>query len=137
MSKKTLSISEDYDFGLIGISSHAKDYRLCWELNQLMKLNLVKKENISSRISEDPAFTHYIYDDDENHLHYHLIGNKSSEGYFTTEIKQADYFLLLQGDHAIDNATDCLPLINGAGTVLTAFEIDVLNLKTRDHFILE
>ncbi len=137
MSKKTLSISEEYDFGLIGISSHTKDYRLCWELNQLLGINLVKQDNISSLLTAESSFPYYTFDDQENHVHYHLIGNKSAEGYFSPERKQVDFFLMLTGDHFAENASACLPQIMNAGTVLTAFEIDVKSLKSKDNFVLE
>ena len=32
--KYTLLEEYDYDFTLIGISCHAKDYRICWSINQ-------------------------------------------------------------------------------------------------------
>lgn len=137
MSKKILSVSEDYDFGLIGISSHVKDYRLCWELNQLLTFDLVKTEDIVNRQRSEASFTHYCFEDDENHIRFHLIGNKSAEGVFSTEFREVDYFLLIIGDHHSENVTDLLPQIIRAGTVLTAFEIDVNSLKSKDLFILE
>ena len=44
MKKHLLEIEYDYDFVLIGISSHEKDYRVCWALNNKLGLELVKTE---------------------------------------------------------------------------------------------
>ena len=46
MSKFTLNIEEDYDFSLIGISCHAKDYKLCFEFNKLLEVDFIRTEDL-------------------------------------------------------------------------------------------
>ncbi|MCB0381697.1 MAG: IPExxxVDY family protein, partial [Flavobacteriales bacterium] len=46
MSKIILSLEEDYDFALLGISCHTKDYRLCWELNKVLNFDLVRSTDL-------------------------------------------------------------------------------------------
>ena len=42
MPKLVLELTEDFDFDLIGICSHIKDYRLVWELKKCDYLFLIK-----------------------------------------------------------------------------------------------
>ena len=44
---KTLKIDEEFelDFLIIGINSHIKIYKLCWEINKKMHINFVKNKN--------------------------------------------------------------------------------------------
>ena len=46
MSKLSLNFEEDYSFLLIGISCHAKDYRLCWELNKLLNFDFARADDL-------------------------------------------------------------------------------------------
>ena len=43
--KYTLLEEYDYDFTLIGISCHAKDYRICWSINQRFGYDFEKQEH--------------------------------------------------------------------------------------------
>lgn len=55
MSKFQLQIDYDFDFRLIGISCHARDYRLCWALNNHLEIQLEKvlRENASSGLKKN------------------------------------------------------------------------------------
>jgi len=53
MAKLTLEVEEDYDFELVGICSHAKDYRLSWEINNVLEFDLEKGENYEINIKGD------------------------------------------------------------------------------------
>ena len=43
---KTYKIDEEkeIDFLILGINSHIKPYKLCWEINNNLKLNFIKNE---------------------------------------------------------------------------------------------
>ena len=49
MAKTVIKLTndDDYDFIVIGIVCQHRDYRLCHELNQLLHINLNKKEDYS------------------------------------------------------------------------------------------
>ena len=44
---KTLKLNEDFelDFLILGINSHTKLYKLCWEINKELHTNFVKNKN--------------------------------------------------------------------------------------------
>ena len=78
--KYLLEEEYDYEFRLIGISCHAKDYRLCWSLNRFLGLGLIKEDQNLSIIEEGlfGGSTHSMYSwyDEENHHEYFLITNR-------------------------------------------------------------
>ncbi len=51
--KHTLELEADYDYDMIGLCSHHNDYRIVWGVNELLDIQLEKKElnfNISNTI---------------------------------------------------------------------------------------
>ena len=70
----------EYDFSLLGICCHEKDYRLCWAVNSTLDLNLTKSgkdiELIFNKKSKPNAnFPIFSYINDVNSNEYYLIGN--------------------------------------------------------------
>ena len=60
MSKFVLEIEEDYEFNLIGLSCHSKDYRICRELNRKLKIDLIRTKDYSV---DKKSFSFYQYFD--------------------------------------------------------------------------
>ena len=65
--KKVLNVDEDYDFSVLGLSCHAKDYRLCWEINKALGTDLEKQAYSLSEDRSDTAFSNATYFDEEDH----------------------------------------------------------------------
>lgn len=136
MSKILLSLEEDYDFSLIGISCHSKDYRLCWELNKALKVSLIRAGDYEiTKKKEISQHAFYEYFDDENHLEFYLIGNKGSKGNLITEQKTTDFFLLLKGSLMDYQLNEFTSKINALNLVLTAFKIDPESLKSKQNLL--
>jgi hypothetical protein len=122
MSKILLSIEEDYDFILIGVSCHTKDYRLCWEINKSLNSDLKRTEDLEiSKKGEVNFFSFYEYIDEDNYIEYYLISNLGSNGYLIPEQKKVDFFLLLKGNTSTNQAKDIIGRINSLSLVLTSF----------------
>jgi hypothetical protein len=136
MSKMILLADFEYDFQLIGISSHAKDYRLSWELNKKFDINLVKEEEVvfSSKKSGIKEFSMYFYQDDLEERDVRLIGNKSGGSYLVPEKKAADFFLMLYDYNSLE-INEMMREIRKINVVLTAFELDVNTLKSKENLL--
>ena len=133
MAKLLLEIEENYDFQLIGICSHIKDYRMVWELNNNLSLDLCKDSNYELHQKgqqQSHAFHHFC--DEENLVDYFLIGNRSESGLLIPEESKCDYLLVIKG-----NANESLLLsrINAIKHVLTAYSIEVEELKSKDNLL--
>ncbi|MCB0380941.1 MAG: IPExxxVDY family protein [Flavobacteriales bacterium] len=136
MSKFTLNIEEDYDFSLIGISCHAKDYRLCYELNKILEIDLVRGEDLDIDSKNTKAnYALYDYIDEENFIDYYLISNRSNKGFLIPEHKSTDFFLLLKGASNDDIIENIINKISEIQLVLTSFQIDVNSLKSKQNLI--
>ena len=139
MAKLTLDIEYEYDFILLGISCHLKDYRLCWAINSgNMGIDFVKADELVIQLKkqEEPSiFSQFIYDDDDNNLCFNLIANRGTQGYLIPEQKQADYLLMITGNFTEGQTKSLLTEIKKIDFILTAFTIDVESLKSKQNLL--
>ena len=47
MKKSKLVIEYEYDFDLLGLTSTARGYKLAWEINQALHVQLVKQPDLA------------------------------------------------------------------------------------------
>lgn len=133
-----LDLEQDYSFGLIGISSHENDYKLSWALNARLKTNLAKSANLvlpEPKSGLEQEFSHYTCDQSPWPCHFHLISNRSENGYLIPELQKIDYFLKITGEFATQDLTSILGKIKDSGAVLAIFNLDASGLKSRDRLI--
>jgi len=136
MAKLTLEVEEDYDFELVGICSHAKDYRLSWEINNVLEFDLEKGENYEINIKGDnQSYSFFSFIDDENHLEYYLINNRCSKGVLIPEEKKSDYFLLIRGIRRGGEKEELINKIGEIKNVLTTYEVEVDQLKSKSNLL--
>lgn len=136
MAKLTLDLEESYDFELIGICSHVKDYRLSWALNQKFEFDLEKDENLELKYKgELQSFSFFSFKDEENLIEYYLLQNRSTNGLLIPEEKKADYFLMIQGVYRSQEKIELIKEITQLKCVLTAYDIDVEQLKSKENLL--
>ncbi len=136
MSKMVLTLDEDYDFSLLGISCHAKDYRLCWELNKVLNVDLIRTTDFEiSKKSEAISFSFYEFIDETNYLEYFLISNRAKNGFLIPEQKKVDFFLMVRGNILESLTKEIIGKINSLSLVLTSFNIDPNQLKSKQNLL--
>lgn len=139
MGKYTLEIEYDYDFVLIGISSHEKDYRICWALNNQLGLNLVKTDalEIKDKKQDEPShFSLFCFEQPDEFMEYFIIANRSEKGLLIPEQKQVDYFFIIRGEVDDEKVMEIVKQIKESNLVQTAFRVDVNALKSKQNLIL-
>ena len=97
MAFHTLEIEDEYDFEIIGVSSHEKDYRLAWSLNKTLGWRLVRIEDAvveGKRSTTHHARFRWTHPIDQTV--FTLIDNKTPEGTFMPELIQFDYLLKIE-----------------------------------------
>lgn len=135
MAIYTLDIEADFDFEVIGISSHEKDYRLAWNLNRQMGWRLVRKDDIVIRgklnSSDHPVFQ-YVHPVDQ--VTITLIDNKTEHGILLPEAHQCDYLIKLEN---LQEETDeaFYRKLRSIRPILTAFPLVIGNLKSKHNLI--
>jgi hypothetical protein len=93
----TLEIEDDYDFEIIGVSSHEKDYRLAWSLNKTLGWLLVRIED--AVVEGKRSTTHHArfrWTHPVDQTVFTLIDNKTPDGTFMPELIQFDYLLKIE-----------------------------------------
>lgn len=157
MAKHTLEIEFDYDFVLIGISSHEKDYRLCWTINNALNLQLTKQESleIKGKKQTTPSFfSFFLFEKQDDFIDYAIIANlsesktveqttstlfdaldESDNEYLIPEQKQMNYFFLIRGEIENEEVNEIIQQIKEIENVQTAVRIDVKGLRSKQNLI--
>lgn len=131
-------MQDDFNFLLIGISSHENDYRVSWAINQSLKMEFKRTDNIqihNPRLSDVQEFSLYRYTDSKTHLHYDLFSNRCDNGFFLEEMKNIDYILKISGEVNKNFATLLVNKLKKIDLLTTAFAIDPLSLKSKKKLI--
>ena len=132
MSKFVLDVVEEYDFTLIGISCHSKDYRLCWEINKTLNIELERTEDYQL---EKSSFSFYEYIDEDNFLEHYFITNRGNSGFLIPEQKTVDFLLISKGNTSDSLTDEFICKINAISVVLTSFKIDPNQLKSKQNLL--
>jgi hypothetical protein len=123
---------------LLGISSHVKDYRICWTVNKSLGLDLIKLDKeiiIKQKDGEDRSvFSIYYYFDEENEMEFELICNRHEHGFLIPELKEADYFLKMNMFYS-QNLQELIELLKNTNLINMAFEIDVKSLRSKQNLL--
>ena len=135
--KQVLTFEYDFDFSLYGIICHLKDYRLCYEVNTALGIDLKKADNLDILINkqkERSEFSLYTFESAEEKT-IHVIGNKNTRGCLIPEQYQVDYFLMLKGSFRDNEKESIKNKIKNSKIVLGIYEISVSSLKSRENLI--
>ena len=138
LGKFTLDVAYDFDFILLGISCHEKDYRISWALREKLGIDLCRGEDIvisSKKGTQSDAFAVFEHFSEENESSIFLVSNRSGSALLVPEQRSADYFLIARGGYDQENKDEILILIREISFVLTAFAIDPDSLKSKQNLI--
>jgi hypothetical protein len=111
----------------IGISSHLRDYRLAYLINQSLGFILDKTEDlpvINPKSDKPSLYSCYTFDDCDKQVKYFLLSNVGSDGLLVPSQKEAGYFLLMRGLVSREEEAAVVVLLKSIPNVLTAYSID-------------
>lgn len=142
------------NYELIGIHSSAEDFRLAYFLNKELELHFEKQShNIELKTKTGKSnFSHFIYENEQDDICWHLVSNKSEETfqpeeqygifdsvsttyYLIPEFKKIDFLLKIENvDHTFDiesikQTISIIPLIS------MLYTIDQNKLKSKNNLI--
>ena len=139
MAKKILKldVAHDYDFLLLALICSYKDYFLCFELNQQLKLKLKRDKDLelTTKQKSKNIFSNFYFSNAFSE-HYRVINNKGNGSAFIPEMKTIDYFLIIKNlNHkksvdAIINQIKKIEIISGV------YELDPNELKSGENFLI-
>jgi hypothetical protein len=138
MAKILLEEEYDFEFNLLGISSHVHGYRICWAVNKMLGLDLAKlDEEIlirTNKIAEPTSFSVYYYLDENSEVEFELIANRHEQGYLVPELKTADYFLKIS-DYYPEEMDDVILELRKSSIINMAFEVDIDSLRSKQNLL--
>lgn len=140
MKKYTLTTEYDFNFTLIAISCHAKDYYLTWQINSTLSLNFKRSDDlIIAGAAKDVKcnFSIYKFENEESHLSYFLISNFSENGSLIPELKNIDYFMIIKGVPSKSEVDNLVKSIKSLPSVLTVQLLDPNKIKSKHNLIFE
>ncbi len=138
MNRKYLKFDIDLDFVLIAVTTSLKDYRVCYLINKCLNFNFVRTEDLAVDIYQGatPAhFSLFVYKWEASDTDFYFIGNKGPDGYLISEMKKADYFLLIRNyidENDLDNIVSAL---NRIPEIVAAVKIDPKKIKSRENLL--
>jgi len=139
--KKVHKLAFDFesDFSLIGIASHENDYRLSWAINKALKCELAKSHDLvinHPKHKIEINYSMYEFSDLNNYASYHLISNKSDQGFLLPEYKNIDFIFRISGLSEEDDINKLLIQLKKIEIIITAFSIDDISDKQKRIFII-
>jgi len=139
MMKYILDEEYEFDFSLMGICCHEKNYRLCWALNKILNTSLERaKEDIEIILNKSSkpnlCFPLYYSNEEGTQTNYYLIGNKCGKNYLIPEKQYVDFFLMIKSSDKV-LSDNLLKRIRSVNFILTAQPIIVEKLKSKKNLI--
>ena len=122
------------DSRILGIMAPISDYHFCWQLNNLLDMELVLNNEIEIQLakkSRNYFFGVYEYNEPTGSLSHFIYNNRFDGEYLLQEFKHLDFLWLMKGNMMDDNMLqmkiDALKSINSVQLV-----VELTNEKIRN-----
>lgn len=138
MSRKILSFELDLDFILIAVSTHLKDYRLCYYINKELNTNFRKVADYCLNLSasnEPLQFSQYYFDIEASETEFYVIANYGTAGFLIPELNSVDYFILIKNhfdEEDLDHMINRLKYIDSIDSVR---QIDPKSIRSNENLL--
>lgn len=141
MKKLRLENDIPYDFSLIGITCTLREYRLAWELNKLLDIQLNKEKDIEIEFlkNQNLVISNFLFETENSQLR--LLKNKSpnevvvQSAYLLPELREFDYFIMFRGFEDAFSASTLRNKIASIAGVHYTKEFSLEKLKSRENLI--
>ena len=138
MAKKILKINYDdgMDFLLFGISTGFKDYRICFELNRALDINLERIDEhilLVGKNNSQLKYERFRYINEYDQC-YTLIANRNEKHLLLPELNMIDFLLMIDPAEGI-NKEEFLKNIKAIELVSAAFLFNPIEIKSRQNLL--
>lgn len=136
-----LVVEYDYDFEIIGLITSLKGHKLAWMINNALKIELSKEEDINIDFLNEGQLViiNYIYQTE--YSIFRLIRNKSCEfvniasPYLVPELKEYDYFIQFEDESSTFGISEIKEKLKNISGIEYIKVIETENLKSKDNLI--
>lgn len=143
MRKRRLVVTYSYDFRLFGINSSLKDFKIAWNINQQLKIKLVKKPDYTMSFLDQSQIVISNYHYETEYCSYRLIKNRSvvespnEKPYLVPELRDFDYFLMISDQTDSVDIKELLEKVKKIKGLDFVTELDTTKLKSRENLLLD
>jgi hypothetical protein len=133
--KYKLDYNPEFDFLLLGIVSFERDYRLSWEINEILHLDLERVDDHivkHKKTGSDLHFSCFIFNDENSYLNFKLLSNRSDKGALIEDVKNLDYLMVISGEYSDSFALDLKTELIKLETVQSCFILDPEKIKNSE-----
>jgi len=127
-------------FCVFGISSSAKDYRICHFLNKELELKLVPKPEIAietKKRNQNFVMNRFSCENSNSVSNFHLVNNKSNGEILIKTMKSIDFFLMVEGEILKSELSALKTNLQQIGIIEHFVELDGKAFAGIEHFIFE
>ncbi|HQU99867.1 MAG: IPExxxVDY family protein [Bacteroidia bacterium] len=140
MPRKILKINYDdeLNFSLMGMATGLKDYRLAFEMNKALEIDLQRAADhilIVGKNNSQIRYNRFQYFDSIG-LTYTLISNKNQSSLMLPELQMIDYLLLLEPPDE-NTAKEIIISLKKIKTIQAVFKFEIKDLKSRQNLLSE
>ncbi|MGI8950944.1 MAG: IPExxxVDY family protein [Chitinophagaceae bacterium] len=135
------NLTDDFfeDTRLLGITASIKNYRFCWELNNVLGYFFRLNPNIEIHLKKkqrDYFFPVYQYSIRNSFLTHYLYHNHFDGEYLLPEFKHMDFLWLMKGDCVDDeNCNQLIQSIKKINDVQLVVELTNEKIKNKAHLV--
>jgi hypothetical protein len=124
--RKILKVNPFDDIHVIGINTPYKDYKLAWYLNETIKTDFRKHDDIAfeDELGEVAGFPFYYFNAGENQHVYNLIGNKSNGKLFGRLSIRTDFLLIIRNPMDEERLSAIIGQIKSIPNIVMVFHVD-------------
>lgn len=137
ITKKNVLQSEPFDdIFILGISSAESDFIMAWHLNNLLRLNLTKKQNLmytDQKLSEELSF--YYFNQGENGSVHNLVMLNKTVTSLTKLPQSTDFLLIIRNNLASLPIDQIKRSIRTIPKVILSYTIDWEKYKGIDSLL--
>lgn len=129
-----------FNFDIWGINSPLEDYRLCWQLNQILDWQLKRVEDIEffqPKEKKYQQFSAYQYINDLDYYTIEIIKNKNEGNILIPEMKNFDYIFLFQGEDDYFNKNEITQALKQIKDIQSIFEINKDTIKSKHNLLMK
>jgi hypothetical protein len=139
MVKKIKLISgSSFDYTILGIACHLKDYRFTFFLNEKLGFKFKRVEDLKMADGkEERAYSFFIYNHPDERRNYYLVSNYHESGRLIPTEKGADFFLISDDILPAPLKKVLITKIQSVTQVLAAYEIPPAKAKNLEVIFQE
>jgi len=139
LKTKVHTLLSEKDYKLIGIASHLSAHKISWLFNEELNFKFQQSENLiieDKKANQSHKFSTYEFEDEGDDL-YTLYANRTEQAILLKSIKNIDYVIKYEGLMSENAFDQYLQKIKQLKNILTAFEIDLTQLKPKERELFE